>query len=111
MALRGEATRGALNLGWRHMVSAAASVLLLRDLALRRAKPAFGALLVLCAINRRFYGLLAARGPRYLVAGIPLHVIHHLTSGIAALVGVLHTARGRRVSVARWPAPRSRAVQ
>ena len=89
MALRREATRGALNLGWRHRVSAAASALMLRELLRRRAAPAMAALLALCVINRRFYRLLAARGPRYLVAGIALHVMHHLTNGLAVLAGAL----------------------
>jgi hypothetical protein len=44
---------------------------------------------VLCTLNRSFYRVLAGRGRRYLVTGIALHVIHHLTSALALVVGVV----------------------
>jgi GT2 family glycosyltransferase len=89
LALEGRAPRRALNLGWRHRLSAAASLLVVHRLLHRRVASSVAAVTALCLLNRRFYGLLAARGPRYLVGGIVLHVIHHLTSGLAVLLAVL----------------------
>ena len=54
----------ALNLGWRHRVSAAACSLGALALLARRPAPAPGSLLVLLGLNRDFYRLLARRrGP------------------------------------------------
>lgn len=48
------------------------------------------------ALNRGFYGfLLRARGPGFLLAAIPLHLLHYLTAGVAAAAGyVAHTMVG-----------------
>lgn len=82
-----------LNLARGHRVSAAAALGLLPALAAAPAWPlaallAGGAsLLVLLAANRAFYGwLLALRGPAFLAASVPLHVLHHLcgAAGFAA---------------------------
>ena len=89
LALEGRATRSGLNRGWRHRLSAAASVVIVDRLVRRRLAAAGAALVALCVLNLRFYRLLAARGPRYLAGGIPLHVIHHLISGVALVLGVL----------------------
>jgi hypothetical protein len=89
LALQGRATRRGLNLGWRHRLSAAVCVLMLGALLRRRVAPAVGLVVGLCVLNRRFYGLLATRGPKQLVGGVALHVIHHLTSALALLLGVL----------------------
>lgn len=79
----------ALNLGWRHRVSALASLALAAALLARRPRPALAALLALLVANRDFYRLLARRGgPRLLAAGIVLHLVHHLTA-IAALPAAL----------------------
>jgi hypothetical protein len=85
LALSGRAPTQALNLGWRHRLSAALSVL--GGLALLRRRPmgALGALLGLVALNRSFYALLARRrGPAEAIAGVGLHAVHHL-SGVAAV--------------------------
>ncbi len=42
------------------------------------------------ALNRGFYAfLLRARGPGFLLAAIPLHLLHYLTAGVAAAAGYL----------------------
>jgi hypothetical protein len=75
----------ALNLGWRHRASAAASLLFVTSVLARRPRRAATALSVLCALNAPFYLLLLRRrGWRHAAAGIPLHMVHHLT-GITAL--------------------------
>lgn len=89
LALRGRATRCSLNLAWRHRLSAAASLLMMLSLTRRRPRAATASLGVLCALNQPFYRLLAGRGRRYLAAGIALHIVHHLTSVIALVVGIV----------------------
>jgi Glycosyl transferase family 2 len=90
LLLSGGADRTALNLGWRHRVSALASVLLVGSVATRRAGAAGVSLLTLGAANRSFYKLLARRrGPVGAATGVPLHALHHLTAVAAAPLGLL----------------------
>ncbi len=89
LALRGRATRSSLNLSWRHRLSAAASLLLMLSLTRRRPRAAIASLGVLCTLNRPFYRVLAGHGRRYLAAGVVLHVVHHLTSAVALVVGIV----------------------
>jgi glycosyltransferase involved in cell wall biosynthesis len=89
LALRGRATRCSLNLAWRHRLSAATSLLILLSLTRRSPRGATASVGVLFTLNRSFYRVLAGRGRRYLVTGIALHVIHHLTSALALVVGVV----------------------
>jgi GT2 family glycosyltransferase len=86
----------ALNLGWRHRVSALASLAGIAAALAGRARLALAALAALVALNRRFYALLRARGGVGLaLAGVPLHILHHLVSVAAALAGAaLHLAQG-----------------
>jgi GT2 family glycosyltransferase len=93
LALRGRATRSGLNLAWRHRVSAATCVLILGSLLRRRSMAALSWLALMCWINQRFYRSLAGRGPRYVVSGVALHMIHHLTSVLAFMVGALSVSR------------------
>jgi len=82
-----------LNLGWPHRIATASSVLLL--VALLRRKPWLvgSSLVVLIVLDGKFYGLLFRRGgARLLAAGVPLHVVHRLTSAAAVpitLTGLL----------------------
>jgi hypothetical protein len=89
LAIRGRATRCSLNLAWRHRLSAASSVLIMLSLTQRRPRTATASLGVLCTLNQSFYRVLAGHGRRYLVAGIALHMVHHLTSALALVVGVV----------------------
>jgi hypothetical protein len=88
LAVHGRATSTGLNLAWRHRLSAASCGALLLSLTRKRPTAASASLGVLCVLNHRFYRLLAARGRRYALGGVCLHVIHHLTSILALLMGV-----------------------
>lgn len=91
----GRAT-GALNLAWRHRLSALASLAAVAAVAARRPLAAAAAGGALLALNRSFYALLHRRGGVALAAvGIPLHVVHHLVSIAAALAGGVLHLRGR----------------
>jgi hypothetical protein len=88
--------RGALNLGWRHRVSAAAALTLVVSSGTRRPAPALAGAAVLLALNRSLYGLLLRqRGPRQAAAGVALHAIHHLTAVASVPAGLVGGATGR----------------
>jgi hypothetical protein len=88
--------RGTLNLGWRHRLSAAASLLMPCALLARRPSVAVACLVALLALNARFYALLARRiGPRGALAGPPLHALHHLTALAAVPLGLWRHLRAR----------------
>lgn len=95
----------ALNLGWRHRLSMAASVAAVGLAMLRRPVSALCALVGLVGLNRSFYGLLWRRGgPRLAIAGVGLHGLHHLTAAaalpIAAVVLLRRRGGGARASEA-----------
>lgn len=97
LLLSGRADRAALNLGWRHRVSALASVALVGSVVTRRAGAGAVSLLTLGAANRSFYSLLARRrGPFGAATGVLLHAVHHLTAVAAAPLGLLAYMRRRR---------------
>jgi GT2 family glycosyltransferase len=74
----------ALNLGWRHRVGTGASVVLLTMLARRKFRLAGTILAFLIVLDGPFYKLLLRRrGGRLLAAGVPLHIVHLLTSAAA----------------------------
>ena len=85
---RGSAT--ALNLGWRHRLSALVALVGALGLLARRPATALAAGVGLVALNRRFYALLLRRrGPVEAGAGVVLHALHHLASIASVPVGVL----------------------
>jgi hypothetical protein len=86
----------ALNLGWRHRMTAAASLGLLAT-SLRRKLPSSIALLVLIVmLNHSFYRMLMRRrGLAFAVAALPLHVVHHLVGVAAVPEGVRRFLRRR----------------
>jgi hypothetical protein len=105
--LRDRRSSTALNLGWRHRLSALASlvfvvaaVLVMPSVALGDLVPPFiaaGALALLVGLNWRFYVLLLRRrGPLEALAGVLLHVVHHFASVVSLLVGVALHLRDRR---------------
>lgn len=103
LLLRGRGDATALNLGWRHRVSAAATVLLAAAVATRRPRAALPPLLGLIWLNRDFYALLARRGgPALLGAGLVLHVVHQLTAVAALPAGLVAHLR----ETARQPGER-----
>ncbi len=91
-----------LNLGWRHRLSALAAVAAALAGIARRPAAALAAVGAMVALNLRFYALLGRRGgPALALAGVPLHLVHHLTAACAAIAGALAHAvagepRGRR---------------
>lgn len=99
LMLRRRTTTGGLNLGWRHRLSALASVVGAGALVARRPPAALAAVGALLLLNRDFYRLLARRrGPAEAAAGVGLHALHHLT-GVAAVVAALAGhARERRTA-------------
>lgn len=90
------ATPTGLNLGWRHRVSAAASIAAVASLATHRPRQAAVASCALVALNAGFYRLLLKRrGPAEAAAGVMLHTLHHLTGAAAVPLGLLEHARDR----------------
>lgn len=89
LLLEKRASSDALNLGLRHRASAAASVALVVGLAARRPRVTGAAGIVLLALNGSFYLLLLRRrGLAQAAAGVPLHVLHHLTGVAAVPIGL-----------------------
>jgi glycosyltransferase involved in cell wall biosynthesis len=90
----------ALNLGWSHRVGTGASLLLLVGLGRRKPWLVGSTLAFVIALDRSFYRLLLhRRGPRLAAAGVPLYVVHRLTS--AAAVPIAFTAHLRARSKAK----------
>jgi hypothetical protein len=89
LLLRHGTGASALNLGWRHRVSAAAAVF--SAVAVVRGRPV-GAILGVCALvalNAELYDLLLTKGGRgAAAAGVGLHTVHHVTGALAVPVGV-----------------------
>lgn len=94
----------ALNLSWRHRLSALACAVALAAVALGEVVVSAVALACLLVLNRSFYALLLRRqGPLHALVGVVLHGAHHLVSlaavpaGVAvALVAAAGASRARR---------------
>lgn len=79
-----------LNLTWSHRIATAGSIGVLVGLLRRQFWLAGGTLALVIVLDRHFYALLLRRrGARALVAGVPLHILHRLTS--AAVVPITFT--------------------
>ncbi len=97
LQLEGGAASNALNLSWRHRLSALASVIALTAALIRRPRAAMAAIASLLVLNGPFYALLARRGgPRLVGAGIVLHIAHHLTAVASVGVGIAEHLLDRR---------------
>jgi hypothetical protein len=97
LLLRGGVHPGALNAGWRHRLSALASLGAAGAVVRRRPVVAGGALAALVALNRSFYGLLARRlGAPSAAAGVGLHALHLIAASAAVPAGLLAHWRARR---------------
>lgn len=108
LLLRQRSSSGALNLGWRHRLSAGTCVFGVGALVAQQLLLFLLVPLLLVVLNRSFYSLLLRRGgPLTAAAGVGLHVVHHLIAvaaipiGIAAYVG---QARADARAAARLPA-------
>jgi GT2 family glycosyltransferase len=86
---RDRASRSALNLDWHHRLSALACLVGFGAAITRRPRLSAAMAILLVALNRPFYLLLGRRGLSTAVAGVGLHVIHHLTAAAAVPVGVV----------------------
>jgi hypothetical protein len=94
---RSNGSTDVLNLGWRHRLSAIASIVAAAAILLRRPLAAAGAAGFLVGLNRRFYALLLRRrGAREAAAGLGLHALHHLTASAALAVGLARALRPPR---------------
>jgi GT2 family glycosyltransferase len=94
---RNSAAPTGLNLGWRHRLSAAASIALVASLAARRPRQAAVALGAFVALNASFYTLLLKRrGSAQAALGVGLHALHHLTAACAVPAGILVHVREQR---------------
>jgi GT2 family glycosyltransferase len=79
----------ALNLSWRRRAAATASLGLVGAVVVGRPRLAATFLVALVGLNRPFYALrLEKRGPLAAVAGIPLQLMHDVTSAAAVPLGV-----------------------
>jgi Glycosyl transferase family group 2 len=79
-----------LNLGWDHRLSALASLIALFGVLVRRPAVLVGALLALVGLNRSLYALvLRRRGPGDALAGVGVHVLHHLAAAASVAVGLV----------------------
>lgn len=86
----------ALNLGWRHRTATGAALLLLVGLARRNWRLAVSSLMILLVLDRSFYLLLLRRrGPGLAGVGVPLHVVHRLTSAAAVPIALTNHLFGK----------------
>lgn len=96
LLLRERRSSSALNLGWRHRISALASVVAVLAALGRHPRVVAAAFLGLVGLNRSFYGLLAQRlGALGAVTGVGLHALHHLAAAAAVPLGTARHLRAR----------------
>jgi hypothetical protein len=89
LQVRSRSCSRALNLGWRHRLSAGVCAGGFAAAVLRRPLGAAGAVCTLVALNLPFYALLLRRrGPLEAVAGVGLHAVHHLTAAVSLPAGL-----------------------
>lgn len=87
----------ALNLSWRHRLGTLGSLIFVVSATARRPAPAAGGLVLMLALNRRFYVLLMRRrGLSQALAGVALHLIHHLVGAVAVPAGLVKALFIRR---------------
>jgi GT2 family glycosyltransferase len=95
LLLRHGTGSAALNLGWRHRLSALASVAAAVSMVRGRPRGLVWSMAALVALNASFYALLVRRrGRREAAAGVGLHVVHHLAGAASVPVGVAKHLRG-----------------
>jgi hypothetical protein len=88
---------GALNCGWRHRLSAVASVLAVVAAAFAVVPAVVAGVAALVGLNLGFYALLLRRlGVAHAVAGVGLHGLHHLVAVAAVPVGIVAGLRAAR---------------
>ncbi|HEX6656255.1 MAG TPA: glycosyltransferase [Candidatus Limnocylindria bacterium] len=96
LLLRSRRASSALNLGWRHRLSAVLAIVGTAAVVRRRVIGTAAVLSILVALNRSFYALLWRRlGPPGAALGVLLHVLHHLTAAAAVPYALAVYARDR----------------
>jgi hypothetical protein len=96
LLLEGRAATGTLNLGWRHRLSAVASLAVAGGFVLRRPAATAAAAGALVALNAPFYALLARRrGAVQATLGVALHAVHHVTAAASVPAGAARFALRR----------------
>jgi glycosyltransferase involved in cell wall biosynthesis len=99
LVLEKRAGAAALNLGWRNRIGTAASLLLLVGLAQRKSRLIGKTLALMIVLDRQFYALLFRRGgARLVIAGVPLHLVHRLTSAAALPIALAEHLLGKELS-------------
>ena len=89
LLLRHRTGTSSLNLGWRHRLSALASLAIVAGAALQPLIVALPALALMLALNSSFYALLVRRrGVLQAIGGIGLHLVHHLVAVLALALGL-----------------------
>jgi len=89
LVLRHGSGATALNLGWRHRLSAVAAVTSAVGLVRGRPGVALCGLAAVAGLNAELYELLLRRrGPAAAAAGVGLHVVHHVTGALAVPVAL-----------------------
>jgi hypothetical protein len=98
LLLRTRKTSTALNLGWRHRLSALACLTTVGAVAARRPVLTASGMLAFVSLNASLYALLLRRrGPAAAAAGVALHAVHHLVGVAAIPAGVaVHVREHRR---------------
>jgi GT2 family glycosyltransferase len=97
LAMRHHSSAAVLNIGWRHRISAAASLWAAAALLRGRPRPAAAATGLFLTLNRSFYRLLLRRqGPAAALIGVALHFLHHLTGVAAVPTGIVLYVRQRQ---------------
>jgi Glycosyl transferase family 2 len=85
-----------LNLGWRHRLSTAASLLAFLAAVRRRPVVLAGAVLTLVGLNGPLYALALRRlGPPRAALGVGIHALHHLAAAASVAVGLGRALLGR----------------
>jgi GT2 family glycosyltransferase len=94
---------GTLNLGWRHRLSALATVVTVAGVLHRRPSWSAAGAGTFVVLNRSFYTVLRHRGgPAVALVGPGLHALHHLVGAAAVPSGLAVAVATRR---RRVPAP------
>jgi glycosyltransferase involved in cell wall biosynthesis len=96
LLLRHRHSTSALNLGWRHRLSALAALIGAVALVTGRVRVVACAAVALVTLNHRFYRLLFRRlGASGSLAGLLLHALHHVVGIAAVPIGVVRHLRSR----------------
>jgi GT2 family glycosyltransferase len=96
LVLERRGTTPALNLSWRNRIATAGSVFLLVGLIRRDVRLIGKAVALAVVLDAPFYALLLRRGgARLVIAGVPLHILHRLTSVAAFALALTEHLAGK----------------